>query len=222
MERNPMMMQLSATVGPTGGSRPALARDQGVPRRGIPRLQPGGTHLPQAASFGRLVSRLARPPGVRRNRRERNECPTLADSCIRCSPCSCSSPRRSCWSSSGSPRWPTARCRSERPPGSPGGRWPSACSAPSPCSPRCSRPATATWPSTWATGYRSTPTMATANHDYHFSVKFVFDRLSVPFAILSFVLCGTIGAFATQYMHRERGYQPLLRALLASSCSAWW
>jgi NAD(P)H-quinone oxidoreductase subunit 5 len=41
---------------------------------------------------------------------------------------------------------------------------------------------------------------------YHFSVKLVFDRLSVPFAILSFLLCGTIAAFATRYMHRERGY----------------
>ena len=41
---------------------------------------------------------------------------------------------------------------------------------------------------------------------YHFSVKFVFDRLSVPFVILSFVLCGTIGAFANKYMHRERGF----------------
>src|SRR5580704_5502784 len=41
---------------------------------------------------------------------------------------------------------------------------------------------------------------------YHFSVKFVFDRLSVPFVILSFVLCGTIGAFANRYMHRERGF----------------
>jgi NAD(P)H-quinone oxidoreductase subunit 5 len=41
---------------------------------------------------------------------------------------------------------------------------------------------------------------------YHFSVKLVFDRLSVPFAILSFVLCGTIAAFATRYMHREPGY----------------
>ncbi len=41
---------------------------------------------------------------------------------------------------------------------------------------------------------------------YHFSIKFVFDRLSVPFAILSFVLSGTIGAFASRYMHRERGY----------------
>lgn len=41
---------------------------------------------------------------------------------------------------------------------------------------------------------------------YHFSVKFIFDRLSVPFAALSLVLCGTIGAFATRYMHREPGY----------------
>ena len=43
-------------------------------------------------------------------------------------------------------------------------------------------------------------------HLYHFSVKFLFDRLSVPFAILSFVLAGTIGAFASKYMHRERGF----------------
>jgi NAD(P)H-quinone oxidoreductase subunit 5 len=42
--------------------------------------------------------------------------------------------------------------------------------------------------------------------DYHFQVKFVFDRLSVPMVILSFLLCGTIGAFATRYMHREPGY----------------
>jgi NADH-quinone oxidoreductase subunit L len=41
---------------------------------------------------------------------------------------------------------------------------------------------------------------------YHFVVKLVFDRLSVPFVILSFVLCGTIGSFAVKYMHRERGY----------------
>ncbi len=41
---------------------------------------------------------------------------------------------------------------------------------------------------------------------YHFSVKLLFDRLSVPFAILSFVLAGTIGAFASKYMHRERGF----------------
>ena len=41
---------------------------------------------------------------------------------------------------------------------------------------------------------------------YHFSVKFVFDRLSVPMAILSFTLSGTIGAFASKYLHRERGF----------------
>ena len=41
---------------------------------------------------------------------------------------------------------------------------------------------------------------------YHFSVKLVFDRLSVPLVILSFLLCGTIGAFASRYMHRELGY----------------
>jgi NAD(P)H-quinone oxidoreductase subunit 5 len=41
---------------------------------------------------------------------------------------------------------------------------------------------------------------------YHFSVKLIFDRLSVPMAILSFVLCGTISAFATRYLHREHGY----------------
>lgn len=42
---------------------------------------------------------------------------------------------------------------------------------------------------------------------FHFRLKFVFDRLSVPFTILSFVLCGTVGAFANVYLHRERGYQ---------------
>ena len=41
---------------------------------------------------------------------------------------------------------------------------------------------------------------------YHFSVKLVYDRLSVPMAILSFVLCGTVAAFASRYLHRERGY----------------
>ena len=41
---------------------------------------------------------------------------------------------------------------------------------------------------------------------FHFRIKFVFDRLSVPFAILSFLLSGTISAFASRYMHRERGY----------------
>ncbi len=42
---------------------------------------------------------------------------------------------------------------------------------------------------------------------FHFNLKFVFDRLSVPFTILSFVLCGTVGAFTKVYLHREPGYQ---------------
>jgi NAD(P)H-quinone oxidoreductase subunit 5 len=42
--------------------------------------------------------------------------------------------------------------------------------------------------------------------DFHFTVKFVFDRLSVPFAILSFLLVGSVGAFASVYLHRERGF----------------
>ncbi len=41
---------------------------------------------------------------------------------------------------------------------------------------------------------------------FHFHLKFIFDRLSVPFAILTFVLCGTIGAFTSRYLHREPGY----------------
>jgi NADH-quinone oxidoreductase subunit L len=43
-------------------------------------------------------------------------------------------------------------------------------------------------------------------YHYAFSFRLVFDRLSVPFVILSFILCGTIGAFASRYMHRESGY----------------
>ena len=41
---------------------------------------------------------------------------------------------------------------------------------------------------------------------YHFHIELLFDRLSVPFCALIFVLCGTIASFAQRYMHRERGY----------------
>ncbi|HUQ71511.1 MAG TPA: proton-conducting transporter membrane subunit [Planctomycetaceae bacterium] len=41
---------------------------------------------------------------------------------------------------------------------------------------------------------------------FHFHIKLLFDYLSLPFVILTFVLCGTIGAFATRYLHRESGY----------------
>jgi NAD(P)H-quinone oxidoreductase subunit 5 len=45
------------------------------------------------------------------------------------------------------------------------------------------------------------------HHDFRFHLKFVFDRLSVPFVILSFLLCGTVGAFTSRYLHREPGYR---------------
>lgn len=41
---------------------------------------------------------------------------------------------------------------------------------------------------------------------YHFSVKLVFDRLSVPLVILTFLLSWIISAFASRYMHHEEGY----------------
>lgn len=42
--------------------------------------------------------------------------------------------------------------------------------------------------------------------NFHFHLKFVFDRLSVPFVILTYLLCGTVGAFTSRYLHREAGY----------------
>jgi len=44
------------------------------------------------------------------------------------------------------------------------------------------------------------------NHEFHFHLKFVFDRLSVPFCILTFILVGTVGTFANRYLHREPAY----------------
>ncbi|MDA1056018.1 MAG: proton-conducting transporter membrane subunit, partial [Planctomycetota bacterium] len=41
---------------------------------------------------------------------------------------------------------------------------------------------------------------------FHFHVKFIFDRLSIPFVILTYVLCGTIGAFTSRYLHRDKGF----------------
>jgi len=49
------------------------------------------------------------------------------------------------------------------------------------------------------------PTLSDHSH-YHFAVEFEFDRLSVPLALLSYLLCGTIGAFAARYLHREPGF----------------
>lgn len=41
---------------------------------------------------------------------------------------------------------------------------------------------------------------------FHFHVKLIFDRLSVPFVILTYVLCGTIGMFTSRYLHRDPGF----------------
>ncbi len=62
-----------------------------------------------------------------------------------------------------------------------------------------------------ATGRRHVPIelgnwVVIPEQHFHFNLKFVFDRLSVPFTILSFVLCGTIGAFTSRYLHRDSGY----------------
>ena len=41
---------------------------------------------------------------------------------------------------------------------------------------------------------------------YHFSIKLLFDRLSIPFILLTFLLCATIAVFSSSYLHKERGY----------------
>ena len=41
---------------------------------------------------------------------------------------------------------------------------------------------------------------------FHFHLKFAFDRLSIPFLMLSCVLCGVVGEFTRRYLHREEGY----------------
>jgi len=62
-----------------------------------------------------------------------------------------------------------------------------------------------------ATGIRYVPIelgnwVSIPEEDFHFHLKFVFDRLSVPFLILSCVLCGVVGEFTRRYLHREEGY----------------
>ncbi|MFO0917456.1 MAG: proton-conducting transporter membrane subunit [Planctomycetaceae bacterium] len=42
--------------------------------------------------------------------------------------------------------------------------------------------------------------------EFHFRFKLIFDRLSIPFVVLTFALCGTVGAFCVKYLHREAGY----------------
>jgi NADH:ubiquinone oxidoreductase subunit 5 (chain L)/Multisubunit Na+/H+ antiporter, MnhA subunit len=63
---------------------------------------------------------------------------------------------------------------------------------------------------------KSNPTLP-EQEAFHFAFKFKFDRLSVPFAILTFLLCGVISTFASRYLHREAGFNRffLLLALFA-------
>ncbi|MCU0709009.1 MAG: oxidoreductase [Pirellula sp.] len=49
---------------------------------------------------------------------------------------------------------------------------------------------------------------------FHLRIEYIFDWLSIPFAILSYLLCGLIAAFAANYMHREPGF-PRFFLLLA-------
>jgi NADH:ubiquinone oxidoreductase subunit 5 (subunit L)/multisubunit Na+/H+ antiporter MnhA subunit len=41
---------------------------------------------------------------------------------------------------------------------------------------------------------------------FHFTFKLIFDQLSIPFVVLTYLLCGTISAFANSYLHREQGF----------------
>ena len=42
---------------------------------------------------------------------------------------------------------------------------------------------------------------------FHFHLKLIFDRLSIPFTILCFALCAIVGSFASVYLHRDKGYR---------------
>lgn len=46
----------------------------------------------------------------------------------------------------------------------------------------------------------------TITPSYHLKLAFVLDPLSLSYVTLTFLLCGTIGAFSTRYLHREPGY----------------
>jgi NAD(P)H-quinone oxidoreductase subunit 5 len=48
--------------------------------------------------------------------------------------------------------------------------------------------------------------IALPEEEFRFQLKFLFDRLSIPFAALTYVLVGAVGAFASRYLHREPGY----------------
>lgn len=41
---------------------------------------------------------------------------------------------------------------------------------------------------------------------FHFHIRFIFDRLSIPFLVLSLVLCLTVATFTRRYLHKESGF----------------
>lgn len=41
---------------------------------------------------------------------------------------------------------------------------------------------------------------------FHFHIKFVFDWLSIPFSILTYMLCGLVSVFSSRYLHRDAGF----------------
>ncbi len=55
-------------------------------------------------------------------------------------------------------------------------------------------------------GKAEAATPAPSGPHFHFRLKFLFDRLSVPFVIMTYVLCGVISAFASRYLHRDEGF----------------
>lgn len=49
--------------------------------------------------------------------------------------------------------------------------------------------------------------IALPDQHFHFTIEFLFDRLSLPFLILAQVLSSVVGAFARAYLHREPGFR---------------
>ncbi len=42
---------------------------------------------------------------------------------------------------------------------------------------------------------------------FHFHIKLLLDKLSLPFLLLVYLLCGVISAFTSRYLHREPGFR---------------
>ncbi|MFG0253670.1 MAG: proton-conducting transporter membrane subunit [Rhodopirellula sp. JB053] len=78
-----------------------------------------------------------------------------------------------------------------------------------------------------ATGIRYVPVelgnwVSIPEQEFHFSLKFAFDRLSIPFAILSCVLCGVVAEFTRRYLHREEGYARFFLFYAVFFCGMVW